>query len=355
MISTILAKTITLCTAMLSLFVAGVISIPQPSQFSDWTVACDNVLHCEAIAGFASGGSADEWTLHVTRSALPQAAPQVEGFPAFGGPIESGRIRFDGREEGFKFENNGQLVGDPYAFLSALARARIVEVMSHHGNVIGTLPSSGASAALRWIDDKQGRAGTVTAIVARGQQPATDVPPAPVLPRIAQPATSSAPPRLLSSSDVRTIRSLGEGCEENPPEDFPLGVETYRLDSTYTVGIVGCFLGAYQGPSVIVVIDEEGSWDLAPIELPEEMAEYRLGSPWQHMLTGAGYSSEDRLLTEWSKGRGLADCGTSASWAWDGEIFRLTAYRSLEVCSGAQPGTWPSLWQTANDPIGDGD
>ena len=156
---------------------------------------------------------------------------------------------------------------------------------------------------------------------------------------------------MLSPSDVRTIRSLGDGCEENPPDDFPLGVETYRLDATHTVGIVGCFLGAYQGPSVIVVINEDGSWKLASIELPDAMAQHSLGTPWQHMLTSAGYSSKQRLLTEWAKGRGLGDCGRSASWAWDGSYFRLTAFRALNECRGAQPESWPSLWQTANDPV----
>ena len=353
MVNPLLPTALFVVSSMATTLMPGVVKIPQPAQFGDWTVSCDNVRHCEAIAGFVSGGSADEWTIHVIRSALPQAVPQVEAFPVFDGPIESGNIRFDGREANFHFDGNGQLIGDANAFLRAIALARVVEVMGRHGNVIGTLPASGSSAALRWIDDKQERAGTVTAIVAQGQRPATDVPRPPSLPRIAMPAASDAHPRTLSSTDVRAIRNLGEFCEENPPEDSPLWVETYRLDSSHTVGIVGCFMGAYQGPSVIVVIDEEGRWNLAPIEFPTSIAEYLVGTPWQHMLTSADYNSEDRLLTSWAKGRGLADCGSYASWAWDGELFRLARYGSLNECRGAQPGTWPSQWQTANDQIGD--
>ena len=52
-----------------------------------------------------------------------------------------------------------------------------------------------------------------------------------------------------------------------------------------------------------------------------------------------------------AKGRGLADCGSSASWAWDGKMFRLASYQSLGLCRGAPPGTWLSRWQTANQPL----
>ena len=101
---------------------------------------------------------------------------------------------------------------------------------------------------------------------------------------------------------------------------------------------------------MVVVIDEEGQWVPAPIEQPVPPAE-DIEVYWQYLLTEADFSIEDRLLSEWAKGRGLADCGMSASWTWDGRMFRLTSYRSLEECRGAPPGTWLSRWQTANDPL----
>lgn len=88
----------------------------------------------------------------------------------------------------------------------------------------------------------------------------------------------------------------------------------------------------------------------APIEFPEQLPE-DIDPYWQYSITEADYAEEDRLLREWAKGRGLADCGMSASWAWDGNAFRLTSYRSLDECRGAPPGTWLSRWQTANDPL----
>lgn len=330
----------------------GMISVPQPTEFGDWTVSCDNARLCEAIAGFEQGGSYGEWVIHVTRGALPDAEPLVEAFPAFDDGTKTGDLLIDGRRANFHFDSEGQLVGDANAFLDAMARAQKAEVVDEGGKMIGRLPVTGASAGLRWMDDKQKRAGTVTAIIAKGPAPAAKVPPVPPLPRIAQPAASKAPPRALSAAAVKKIRDIGDDdlCDRDPPGGSPLDVETYRLDAKHSVGVVGCYFGAYQGVSVIVVINEDGSWVPAPIEMPQNMISEDSDSSWRHMLTTADYDPKRRLLTTWAKGRGIGDCGTAASWAWDGRVFRLASFQSLESCVGAQPGMWPSLWQTTNDP-----
>ena len=41
------------------------------------------------------------------------------------------------------------------------------------------------------------------------------------------------------------------------------------------------------------------------------------------MLINAGWDKAQGLLSSFSKGRGLGDCGTTADYAWDGERFRL--------------------------------
>ena len=63
------------------------------------------------------------------------------------------------------------------------------------------------------------------------------------------------------------------------------------------------------------------------------------------------YDPQDGLLREFAKSRGLGDCGNSASWAWDGSMFRLASYLALDRCMGGPPGTFLSRWQTANDPV----
>lgn len=330
-------------TYLLAASSAIVAPVPEAGQFGDWTVACDNVRYCEAMAAFERGGSEGEWTIHVSRGAEAQSLPELEAVPAFGEPIAS-RLRIDGRISQFGFDSEGTLVGNAGDLLKALARARQVEAIGLDGNLLGEFPVTGASAALRWIDDRQRRAGTVTALIATGPRPASDVPLAPPLPRINQPPPSSAAPKTITKADVEAIRALGD-CEADAP-----GLETHRLDATHTVGIIGCIRGAYQGSAMVVVIDEEGRWAPAPIEQPVPVPE-DTEVDWRYQLTEADFSTEDRLLREWAKGRGLADCGMSASWTWDGGMFRLTSYRSLEECRGAPPGAWLSRWQTANDPL----
>lgn len=171
-----LSTTALLMSAMSS---PGVITVPQPALFGDWTVSCDNARLCEAIAGFEQGGSDGEWVIHVTRGALPDAESLVEAFPAFDEGTKTGDLLIDGRRTNFHFDSEGQLVGDAAAFLDAVARAQKAEVVDEGGKVIGRLPVTGASAALRWMDDKQKRAGTVTAIIAKGPAPAAKVPPCP--------------------------------------------------------------------------------------------------------------------------------------------------------------------------------
>lgn len=321
--------------------------VPPAAQFKDWSVACDNTRRCEAVAAVVSDETGDNWVIHVVRGGAADAAPVVEATPIFGHPVAAVRVLVDGKAAPFGFDADGLLTGDPATFLAALARARKVEVAGQGGAVIGTLPTSGASAGLRWIDDRQKRAGTVTALVARGRAAASAVPAPPSLPRVAQPPASAAPPRSLTPADVTPIRKRGDCDGEVPPEAV---ANTYRLDAAHTLGIVGCSMGAYQGLSVIVVIDEAGRWTPAVIERAEPLPE-GVEDTWAYLLTSADYDPVSRLLWEWSKGRGLADCGRSASWVWDGAIFRLASFAALDECRGAPPGTWMTRWQTANAPL----
>ena len=318
--------------------------VPDAAQFGDWSAACDNIRYCEILA---ASESLEGWVLYVTRRAPGTAQPTVEVLRSFGdGTPSAAYIEIDGRRSDFAIDSEGNLIGPPAAFLAALAKANSAQAIGSGGKVLGAIPVMGASAALRWMDDRQERADTVTAIVAKGARPATSVPPPPPLPEVVMPEMSDAPPQQLSAQDVRDIRAISEDCHDDRET-----ARTHRLDAEHTVGIVLCFLAAYQGPSIIVVIDEDGGWELASIERAFGQVEYASSAPWQYMLTTADYNSEDRLLTTWGKGRGAADCGNSGSWAWDGKVFRLTSLQMLEPCRGAPPGLWLSRWQTANDPL----
>jgi hypothetical protein len=118
----------------------------------------------------------------------------------------------------------------------------------------------------------------------------------------------------------------------------------------HSVGLVDCIMGAYQGSSLVVVIDEQGKWRPARVEQTEPPNRH-FSEPYdEYLLTSVYYDDAERLLRSDAKGRGMYDCGYSSSWAWDGRMFRLAAHSELSQCKGAPPGTALSRWRTTNDP-----
>lgn len=338
---------------MIALFLGSALQavapVPEPVSFGSWVAACDNVRHCEALALPPEDGSHSEWTLYVSREAGRSAVPKVSASPAFGqweGESRPVRLMIDGRRTQLGFDADGEAVGDAMDLLGAIAAARTVIVLDLNGTNLGVLPVGGASAALRWIDDRQRRAGTVSAIVAKGTAAASNIPPAPSLPRIIQPPISSMPPTRLNEEQIKLVLQETEFCDQEPFEE----VSHFRLDARNTAAIIPCMRHAYQSSHMVVVVDEAGKWRPAPIEQPQPPHEY-LEEHDAYRLVEGHYEQERRLLWMAAKGRGLADCGSSAAWAWDGQMFRLASYHALDECRGAPPGTWFSRWQTANAPL----
>lgn len=318
---------------------ALVAAIPQDAQFGDWNVACDNLRHCEALAAIEHDGEHDDWTLHVVRDGEGDAEPKLFAQQAFGQPEEV-RLVLDGKVSSFGFDNEGAPRDDTRQLLAALAVAEFAEVVNEEGEV-GRFPVRGATAALRWIDDRQKRADTATALVARGLKPVDTVPPLPLLPRIEQPPRSSADLVELSSKSLAKLLAFSGCAEKNE------GVEYHRLDAGHTLGLTICWRGAYQSAYLVFVVDERGQWTLAPIEQPRELD--RDPEPnRKNILTSADFFEDARLLVEFAKYRAHTDCGRTASWAWDGNIFRLASFSELATCRGGPLGTFLPRWRTAN-------
>lgn len=326
--------------------------VPPEKTFGTWTVACDNLRDCAGISlTETESGASPAWTVHFSRRSAPTAPVQIEAFPAFQ-EISPGAVTLviDGKNSALGFNADGEAVGGTAEMLAAIAAAKQVVVVDKKGKAVGFLPVRGSSAALRWVDDQQGRAGTVTALVAKGTKPTSAVPPPPKAIRIVGPAPSNAAPKTLANAEIARIQKLSEYCSA---EDNPDWVTTYyRLDAGHTVALVPCGMGAYQGNSLVVIVEEKGKWSPAVIEAYEKP--YPESTPTDSFnLTEADFDQDNRLLLTMARGRGLNDCGMGASWAWDGKMFRLARYEALNVCQGAPPGTWLPRWHSANDPLAD--
>jgi hypothetical protein len=317
--------------------------VSKPARFRNWDAACDNFRHCEAIGLPPKDGDDSGWTILITRDPAAGAVPRIDVQPAWGEGGSPARLIVDGRPTPFALDKSGQPTAAPGPLLAALANARSASLVDLAGKSLGSLPIAGLSATLRWIDQQQHRVGTTTALVAIGPLAATTVPPPPRLPVIRQPPRSALPPRMLSHADLLAVQKRSDMCEPERAE-----ADYARLDRHHTLAVVGCMLGAYQGAALIVVIDEGGHWTPARLEQSERYD--RTGSADDWMVTEAEYDPKTRLLGSYAKMRGLADCGSSEAWAWDGVMLRLASYASLDTCRGAPPGTTLSRWQTSNAP-----
>ena len=332
---------------MLALALAAAAAQPHlPVTFGDWIVGCDNRRDCEAVGLPPEVYEQDAVQVPgvvVRRRSEAAAEPSIEIDQRFFELEDyTSEIVADGRKTGLAFSREGDLVGDPRRFAAVLAEATSVSLVSPAGETLGTFPTRGASAALRWMDDRQERAGTVTALVARGPKPATAVPSPPTLPRIAVPPASSRPARTLDAAQLAEIRKPFE-CDDEPRGETGY----HRLDASHSIAIVNCWNGPYQSDGIIVVIPDSGPYRLASIE-PEPGAAPDQPANAYNRLISPYYDPKTRLLWTEYRGRGLNDCGALGSWAWDGTSFRLTHYAALDVCRGVTARL--PYWTTANAP-----
>lgn len=299
----------------------------EEKQFGNWAVACDNVKHCEATALMPADWHGDQAPA-IDLAREPGAAgavtialsPSAETYGIVdilidrklmsSGPIREGTITLTG------------------ATAEGLARAMATGkqvTLRAHGRIVGTIPLGGASAAMRHIDAEQGRAGGVTALVARGKTSAASVPAARPLPRIQAVKPGKGRAARLTASETDQLR-IEAGCGEYQIAD---GLEPgfHRLDGRTTLVTIPCISGAYQSSYALFVI-RDGKAVPAPFDIvPGE--EGGTGVPW---LVEAEWDPAAATLDSRAKSRGPGDCGKAQSWVWDGQRFRMTRYVALDAC-----------------------
>jgi len=321
---------------------------PHPSElklFKDWAVGCDNVRACQAVALLHDQAADDGLTMSLSRGAAPEAAVRIVVGPPLGGSDgKTGVValavdgkRLPGRlaegEAGTAVDAAGTA-----ALLAALRTGTKLEALGADGKSLGTISLAGASAALLYMDDRQQRIGTVTALARPGPKPASAVPPAPPPPEIDVPPASAKPPRRMPLAMAAAFRK--KACDGGEPDDRQ-PAEVYRLDATHTLALIPdhCDSGAYNAASLLYVGGETGPWQPAPDDLPGKKNAPGEDPP---LVYNAEWDAKGGTLDMFMKGRGLGDCGTRQSFAWDGARFRLIAQAQMDECRGSIEwiGTW---------------
>ena len=295
--------------------------------FGDWAVACDNVKRCEATALMPeSWGGDDAPGMDVSRDAGPAGAVTVVITPVAkaGGIID---LLIDRRVMGSGVLRDGSITltgGTAEGLVRAMASGHSLTLRSGR-RTLATLSLNGSSAALRYIDEQQGRIGGVTALSGRGTKPAAAVPAARALPRVAAVRPGPGKAAVLSAALTGPLRKQA-GCEEftASPELKP---EFYRLDRRSTLMTIPCVSGAYQSSLALFVVTD-GKIAPAPFDIPPPTNGLD-PVPW---LTEPEWDARTGTLGSHAKGRGLGDCGVDQSWVWDGTRFRMTLYNGLDTC-----------------------
>ncbi|MFN3451806.1 MAG: DUF1176 domain-containing protein [Sphingorhabdus sp.] len=321
----------------------------KPSEvpiFKDWTVGCDNGLSCQAVALADEAFSEDMLSVVVTRQGGADTQINVAVSGASGKPgryrvMIDGRLVADGSistaEEPINISGATAL-----KLLRTMARGKNIMLTDDSGQKIGSTSLAGAAAALRYIDAKQGRAGTKSAIVAIGKR--TYLGRRASLPTIA--ATKIVPNNILP--DTSAIVALSEAS--------PCAQERFgsTQDTVYSLGngpkgpralvLLNCGAGAYNFSSGIYTgqRNASGKWSFEPAQFDYGATGFSDESEIP-ILVNAGWDAATQTMSSYSKARGLGDCGSSESYVWDGKMFRLTAASFMGDCRGSTD--WIPTWR----------
>ncbi|MFN0046348.1 MAG: DUF1176 domain-containing protein [Sphingorhabdus sp.] len=322
---------------------------PTPGKiatFKDWSVGCDNGLSCQAVALLPDGPWDDGLSMVITRSSGVQAplAIEVGGFAAKanryrviidGKPIHNGAVPTG--SESIKIEGAESL-----KIARAMAKGLTFQLVDGTGANLGKASLSGVAAALRYIDAEQGRDGSRGAVIAFGAKKAmAKKVPYPVL-RVRK----IEPTNLLPDATALVALSEGSPCAAErmgSTEDtaYSLGGGAERPQALI---MLNCGAGAYNFSSGIYVGQRSnaGKWTFEPAKFDYGATGFSDDSKIP-LVVNADWDATKQTISSYSKGRGLGDCGSSESWVWDGDMFRLTNAALMGECRGSLD--WIPIWR----------
>ena len=336
--------------------IAAATAVPaaQPGEirtFVDWAVGCDNSGNCQVVslvpeegeAGDGEGpvsivrtaGSDDIFKIHILFEAkdMDRYRMLVDGRLVDTGPIVQG-------------DNPVEIVGeDAKKVAAAIIKGKRLVLQGPRGEYIARISLAGSSAALRYIDQKQKRAGTDSALVAKG-------------PKAFQPADADIPTIMVDRWDAATqapetsdIVALVEAsrCKDErygvvEDQVFPLGK---RGNKYRALVLISCGSGAYNFSSAPYVgeyienADTKSGWAFTPAKFDRPPSWGGEGT--DPLLVNASWDEQNQTLSSYGKGRGLGDCGSAENYVWDGDMFRLIDASAMPECRGAYE--WITTWR----------
>ena len=322
------------------------VSIGKTMVFKDWVAGCDNGFACQAVA-LVSETNPDQQLSVVFRRSEGGSAPLVIEIAGAQSKSATYRILVDGKTASSGAINRDSdfiMISGPAAIKLArvMSKGKAISVAGGDGANLGSASLSGASAALRYIDAQQGRAGSAGAVIAVGKKKAR--------------VKAAAPPVITAKKIVPTNMLPDAAALVALSENSPCAADRFgsTQDTAYSLGagasgtqalvMLNCGAGAYNQASGIYTgqRDNTGKWTFAPAKFDYVATEVGETNKVP-VLINSDWDAATQSITSYNKARGIGDCGSSQSWVWDGAMFRLTAAALMEECRGSLE--WIPVWR----------
>lgn len=351
-------------------FLALTVAAPAAEQgalrsFGDWIVGCDNTRACRAV-GFAAEQAAPAPALAIARDGRGGALPQVlllwpDGVPTGAIVLSAGGETLGTLDPARDLkENDGdggghRLASEPVAraVLARLRDAPAIEVrIQGSSDAPFEISLKGASAALLFVDDRQKRVGTATALVRPGGKPASSVPPPPKA--VVLPPPPRVPGRKIAEEAPPAVRRLylSEAAKVCDLEDEDARKATTdvarRLSATEVLYSLTCWRAAYNFGTAFYIFREGpdgGNARRAVFPDAVERGREEGDRSRNHVLSNADFDENQLEVSAFHKGRGIGDCGDAYSWRWIGGRFVPTGAGLMPACRGFTSEHWLQLYR----------
>jgi hypothetical protein len=335
---------------------------PEPDkQLRDWWVACNNLRVCWAF-GFRDSLNDFRAHLRIVRAAEANAVPEVEIYFQHEGVGKHSRLKLS-----FDDASLGGLPAEPLIatveddeivrvklppalvpeFLASVRKAAFLTVedlgtpQANEGDDgKARISMSGATASLLFMDERQKRVGTVTALAAKGDKPASAVPAPPAMPevRLAQPYKSSTPlPKTPPKAVLNAANKIRASDFEKENEPEPI---VARLSASKTLWGLAVEMPAYNYRYAFYIL-ENGR------VRPAEFYDPTGARDSVNEVTLPELDPATNVIKTFYRGRGLGDCGGITEWGWDGEKFREITSTMMVECRGVRSERWPMVFRAS--------
>jgi hypothetical protein len=198
------------------------------------------------------------------------------------------------------------------------------------GKTTWRLSGDGAVDALQKIDEAQGRAGTQSALVRKGNASGADVASAMALPRF---EAGNIPPNQAPGDDALAVRVLAaihsnENCPLLDDGAAQGRAHLWHLDANRLLVTQACRAGADNAANGYWVANLRPPFDAKPLT-----------------YGGADFDGSGTITARATSGA-AGDCGSVQAWTWNGFRFEQTYAATGGLCRGVKAGgAWelPSL------------